>query len=390
MSRFFLVGCWNHDNCDGTRLDYRQSVFETIRKNGRQYDFGVIAGDNIYSHKNAIGKKAYHTNTWRFATDTLPSLGVPVYGTVGNHDVSNKRVLTEQLGLKTAGDVSFLGPTNCYVIQPTLGVRLVFIDTNTLTMDGPPSLYNNNGTSAIIDEYLQYKSDDDVLGWLKTQLAQPFDGWTVVVGHEPIISIKSKATKSPPQSVNPENGGIVTELKVTSLNRYYDLLDIMSGHSKLIYMCADVHSFQAWNFAWNNNNSIPMVVTGTGGASPDNPPVPFDRIYTTNEMPMELVATAAPYRYCEVEVNGNGDHLRVSYVPIGCETNAKNQIDLMLYSNSRLTKASPPSTSLAFLRQCSEPRPIEERYCDSSEGNAVLEGGRKSKKRNSKSIKIKK
>lgn len=369
MTRFFLVGCWNHDNCDGTRLDYRQSVFETIRKNGDQYDFGVIAGDNIYSHKTAIGNKAYHTNTWRFATDTLPSLGVPVYGTVGNHDVANKRVLTEQLRLKTANDVSFLGPANCYVVQPSDGVRLVFIDTNTLTLDGPPSLYEkSNGMSDMIDQYLQYKTARDVLEWLKEQLAQSFDGWTVVVGHEPIVSIKSKVTKQ--QSGQSPSGKV--ELKVTSLNRYYDLLDILSGHDKLIYMCADVHSFQAWNFAWNNGNTIPMVVAGTGGANPDNPPIPFDRLYTTNEMPMELVASAAPYGFCEIEIIGNGDQLHVIYVPAGCDSNIKQ--NELVCTNGRLNRAS---SSSVFSRHCSDPRPIEERYCDSTVGNVVLEGGKK-------------
>ena len=35
MNKFFLFGCWNHDNCDGN--DNRGNVLELIQKEKEQY-----------------------------------------------------------------------------------------------------------------------------------------------------------------------------------------------------------------------------------------------------------------------------------------------------------------------------------------------------------------
>ena len=87
-SHFFVFGCWNRDNCSGNRLDYRKAVIHQILEKKDYFDFGIIAGDNIYPHKKKEKKedktstvdekekkeKKYYQSTLDYGFDLLQQL----------------------------------------------------------------------------------------------------------------------------------------------------------------------------------------------------------------------------------------------------------------------------------------------------------------------------
>lgn len=365
MPRFFFVGCWNNDNCEGDFLDYRKAVFRKLARDAKKFDFGVIAGDNIYSHttlEDGKKKKVYLQNTWDFAKDMLPRFTKPIFGTIGNHDVANERVLHKQLEI--GEDISnnslthslFLGPMNCYALNVSPSLRILFIDTNVLGTSIPKLYQQQEYKHRSVHEYMSYRTEDAVLKWLRRELSNKsskgFEGLTVVVGHEPIVSIKEKAKS----------------LKIGALNSYRELLNILHNIKRVMYMCADVHSFQAWNIPWNGKY-IPMVVAGTGGASPDNPPISLYSEYVIDNHKLELVAAKAPYGYCDIDIQPR--MYTITYVPIGC---GKRKTVLRYDSTNRKLVVIPTMVeSVKMSDDCSQdaPEPIHAKYCDMT-NNPVL------------------
>ena len=50
--KIFLFGCWNKNQClEGAENDPRAEVFQLLANEPKEYDFGILLGDNIYPHK---------------------------------------------------------------------------------------------------------------------------------------------------------------------------------------------------------------------------------------------------------------------------------------------------------------------------------------------------
>ena len=67
---FFIFGCWNEDNCNDDLLDHRMKVLNMIKENiddksgtKKEYEFGIVAGDNIYPVKDKSKKKLFYKKT---------------------------------------------------------------------------------------------------------------------------------------------------------------------------------------------------------------------------------------------------------------------------------------------------------------------------------------
>ena len=251
MNSFFLMGCWNSDQCN--TLDYRTAVVKQILqdKKASRYTFGVIAGDNIYQQN-----KVYHLKTLQYGFGLMEPLKVPLYTLLGNHDVHKKEILTGHLDLVKQKKI--IMPRHCYtVVYPNL--RMIILDTNLLT--------SKKSKDTTYQELLQEHPDffsiptgDDLVSYLRTELEKPFDGWTLVIGHEPFLSININRSGN---------------LKVRQINHYDTITQLLLASPRTLYLCADVHAFQAMNVPVSSeslNTTVPMVVVGTGGASPDHSP----------------------------------------------------------------------------------------------------------------------
>ena len=50
---FFFFGCWNRDTNVG-KIDNRGMVLKNLADSWKDFDFGIIAGDNVYPIKNVL------------------------------------------------------------------------------------------------------------------------------------------------------------------------------------------------------------------------------------------------------------------------------------------------------------------------------------------------
>jgi hypothetical protein len=296
--QFFFFGCWNYDNCDpkevpdgyrdGKQRDYRKGVIDMIRERLGQYTFGIIAGDNAYARYG----KTYYKSTIDYGFELLRGLEKKLYDAIGNHEI----VATNVLEYEREKGKDLLAIAEDCTIHVAGGFRIITMNTNLLSHKS-----HDNGEGSVPRSMLMVEK---VATWLK----KPFAGWTLVVGHEPILSVKRKEQQ---------------KVKANTLLGYERLLEVLSLGEQVVYMCADVHEFQAWNLVGDAGKSIPMIVAGTGGAIPDLPmqkvPYPFMSKEGSRERLVGTMVVSQPaYGYCEVGVNREGE-LVVRYIPLqGC------------------------------------------------------------------------
>lgn len=300
MIRFFFFGCWNRDNCsDKSPLDYRTAVIDAISEKASEFNFGIVAGDNIYPYKADKSKK-YYEKTLTYAFDAMNKVKTTVkskkiYATIGNHDVVNKSILEAQLKHGV-----FDMPSNLFVKTIPSWLRIIFIDTNLLQNDHKlPAVYSSD--DPLIQGYFQKDIRDGkaVLGWLDEELKKNHEGWTIVVGHEPIKTIKAK--------------------KSYELAYSKELIQILSQDPHTIYMCADTHNFQGVHLS----EKLLMIVAGTGGATPD------ESLPTEKNSLYNLFASESPYGYCDVVCTK--DRLEISYRHLSGCNQATKDITITVY-----------------------------------------------------------
>lgn len=372
MVHFFFFGCWNRDHCDSgeSSLDYRKGVFYTLmRSPPNTYDFGIIAGDNVYPHKytTADGKekkeKRYYRKTLEYGYGLLDALKQRtrqgrIFATIGNHDVERTRVLEYQV----TSPVTTM-PRNMYVIEKPTNtanyLRILVLDTNIYTQPNYASFMNK--MTAITPDFYVVQNDTDVIAHIDTylQTTSDYNGWTIVVGHEPILSVKQKESK----------------LKTTAWQPLEPVLSKLASMEKTVYMCADVHSFQAWNITLQNGTILPMVVVGTGGAEPDET-VP-EETYTVNDtISMELVASAYPYGYCSVKCSRNS--LAFYYQLLhGCTETKEVQLEYSVKDKKLIQTVEITPVSIG---KCVAPK-TEASLCTPTEDIGNDGGGRRSRKK---------
>lgn len=314
QASFFLMGCWNNDNCrqfDPTRptgvigsndgKDYRRAVIECIAKKTPRYDFGVIAGDNIYPRmpltkpgapfiKNIT--KIYYQRTLDYGFGLLDDLKIPYYTVYGNHDVVKSDVLDAELHrARNNKNKNTHGKTQ-YVAEVVPGkLRVVVIDTNLLQLELTEPTKRLYGIQTVTDAWRVMSR------FLESVRAPGFKGWTLVVGHEPIFTTKKQY--------------------VLGLVYYKELVAALQAIPKMVYICADLHAFQVSEIITDNaGTGFPMVVVGTGGANPDV-------VKTEAAKPdMELEGgirwrvkdSMSAYGYCEGRLHAN--KLSLTFLPL--------------------------------------------------------------------------
>lgn len=359
-NHFFLFGCWNRDNCSGNKLDYRKALAEKILLKDDYFNFGIITGDNIYQHKATEEKKKkeknYYESTLNYGFDLLKKLKIntinkQIYGTIGNHDIDLPNILQKQIESNV-----LTMPYNVFSNYDNKNLRIIFIDTNLFDKKWDDSdnnelfkIKNNIGSAFYV-----IKNIDDLEKYLDNIKREEFNGWNIIIGHEPIISIKLKKS----------------EYKINNLDRYEEILEKLASIPKAVYMCADVHSFQAWNIR-TKEKTLPMIVVGTGGAEPDQ--TIENKNFDHEGINLDLLATEYPYGYCDISYNEN--EFFITYIPLnGCsdESNIEYTFEYNIEKNELIF----------FKKNIQEQEPciaqeIEEYLCKNPDG--LIKGGRKNK-----------
>lgn len=360
---FFFFGCWNRDNCSGTRLDYRKAVITDIAR--KNYEFGIIAGDNAYARYG----KQYYMDTIDNGFDMLYDINAFKLGVIGNHDIHLGGLRTHDVylgglkssaihegGLKSSGVYleglksytilerevkhgSVLMPAANYVVNYK-NARVIVVDTNVLNGGSVPrALYEK------LDFTNLFFKPESLIQWMEEELERPFDGWTFVVGHQPIISAKIKKTKH----------------KKESLVEVPRLMKLLGGRPKTVYLSADIHQFQAWELEYHGY-TVPMFVAGTGGAEPD--PIKPGLTLDIEGIIQKPFIVQDAYGYCSVKVKEK--EIIVTYHALGCDignedgSNKKIQIRVGLDGKMKLMASSTKTTRS---KKCPA-LPIEERMCE--------------------------
>lgn len=306
-SHFFIFGCWNRDNCNGTKLDYRKAIANKLLLKKDYFDFGIIAGDNIYPHKSEKIKN-YYESTLNYGFNLLQQLknntkNKKIYGVIGNHDIHSPNILQKQINRNV-----LTMPNNFFIDEKNNYIRIICFDTNLFD-----KIWNDNNIKENIlfnvknnnnENFYNVKNIKELEKKIDDIISEKFNGWTIIIGHEPIISIKTKDYGE----------------KITNWNNYKEILEKIASIPKVIYMCADIHSFQAWNIKINNKN-LPMIVVGTGGAEPDLS-LNINKTYTHDGNKINLLATEYPYGYCDVSYNDK--ELIITYIPLNGCSNESN------------------------------------------------------------------
>jgi Calcineurin-like phosphoesterase len=294
-TRVFFYGCWNRDDCEPGHkegLDFRQQVIDDVKAKHKANPFqaGIIAGDNVYPwvSKNIKGKKikTYYRSTIERGFNALKSVGVPLHFVLGNHDVEKKSILSAEKEI--AKDslkldiVSYTDYTN---------VRFIFINTNVMqqvisgTMMNDPTLQIDHRFSHLINE-------------LETVLRNSKQKWNIIVGHDPLFGLKDKDGKDVVESY--EN---------------HLVFDVIAKYStkNIIYMCADIHNFQALLVNYRGAK-LPIIVCGTGGARGDNlvdvkekhsnSTIKIDND-KTGMAEIKVIGTKEEFGFCEIDIFPN-------------------------------------------------------------------------------------
>lgn len=244
LQTFFFFGCWNRDVAD------RSTVLQKL--SAKQFEFGIIAGDNLYPIKNKENSsKTYYKNTLDRGAKLLnlarneKNVGVAV----GNHNVVDGVIAAEREIFTL-----YEAPAT-YVLMN--GYNFIFINTNLCPYDIAKEL---------------------------EECLKRVDGLVYVVAHEPLVAAKEKDGK-----------------KFTVFDGAHAIVDVLfkhiAGGKQIAYLCADVHNFQTLVIT-RDKLFLPIIVSGTGGAEPDNIPAISMRCNLVQGLKVKPILSAMPYGYC--------------------------------------------------------------------------------------------
>ncbi len=226
---FIALGDW------GKRGSYLQrSVAKQMGRYAKKYqsNFILTTGDNFYTD----GVKSTEDPKWDNAFEdvyTAPSLMVPWYASLGNHDYSGN--LQAQIDYSKISNRWNL-PARYYFIDKQIdaqnSVRFIFLDTN------PFILFYY--TIKKFEQNLKNQEIGRQLKWLEKTLSESKAQWNIVIGHHPVYSAGPRYKKSEE---------LIKHVK-----------PILEKYSVQAYLCGHEHNLQHLN----PHGTIDYLVSGTG------------------------------------------------------------------------------------------------------------------------------
>ena len=305
--KIFLFGCWNKNQClEGAEHDPREEVFQLLADEHKEYDFGILLGDNIYPHKikskkrtkrKLTLKKFLESNVRKYRdikkiTDQITNDKYPknLHVILGNHDVEKKCVKQNQIRHFSSGNSSIY-PKN--TIFETDSAVFLFLNTNNI--------------GELLD--FLHTFNPDMMN----------DRWLILCGHDPIYSYKPKIKK--------KKGKTKVRLfqKIDELKYIFGALSDIN-YTKMAYVCADTHNYQLIEVGYLSEEyqlAFPVIVIGTGGAKPD----PLDNVEKNKthfdddtELHVDIIDSENPYGFVEMDISGNS--LDVNYKKCGSTNKA--------------------------------------------------------------------
>lgn len=347
-NKFFFFGCWNNDNCyydlnanssscyatDGgeekcnaenlncnkqsqSKYDWRGMVLEELGKD--KFNFGVIAGDNVYSRENANGNKSYYQETINSGFNALKA-NAPKHAILGNHNVAHESITNAQRSHTT--EIFKLYEDFVTPVDISKNTFL-FLNTNLLVKYMPEQI------KCIFEAELNKAKHNKIF----------------VVGHEPLIAAKAKKGQS---LVQAPNAGIL-------LNACFNFMD-HDTNKQIYYLCADVHNFQILYVSRGSSRALPIIIAGTGGAEPDLCVFKNLKTYLKKhniningvEYNINFQAIHKPFGYCIIESNSY-NNINVTYKRL---TNKTKDVNLTQQVKNELVNFQLQNINISTLKEC--------------------------------------
>jgi 3',5'-cyclic AMP phosphodiesterase CpdA len=225
---FMVIGDWGVKGSEFQKEVAQSLAYEAQRDSSR---FIISTGDNFYD-SGVENLADEHWNASYESIYTAPSLYVPWYVILGNHDYEGN--IQAQIDY-TARSPRWRLPAPYYTVEKRLedgtSVLFVFIDTNPLverTID--PAEVTKSASAAAAQ-----------LNWLDDTLARTNADWKFVVGHHPLYAVGEK---------HQDNEVLIENLASLLVTREVDVY--LSGHA---------HSLQHVKA----DGGIDYFISGSGG-----------------------------------------------------------------------------------------------------------------------------
>lgn len=290
----------------------------------QSYDFGIIAGDNIYPYKKEKNKIYYSetlTRGYNYLQRNLQN-NKTKHVILGNHNVAANSIKEMEINIYKTPFMLYTEIATCCTI---CFKNFIFLNTNLIT----PEHMN------------------DVITTLNSQLSSLTNDLPIfIVGHEPLVAAKKKDGNS-----------------FVYLHGFTNIVALLFEYIKkgknIAYLCADVHNFQAISVSCGQS-ILPIIVSGTGGADPD-----LD-IFNESDMSshvkagmeiynIEVKIKEKPYGYCIIDNSTNVTY-HTFQEHLGPTKTLKPEIDIgflkvktaLLENPSSIEK--PPYTYCNFLQ----------------------------------------
>lgn len=321
--KFIHFGCWNKGLCNKytkqNGLSKTMSKLDTYVRNN-PVDFIVVAGDNYYPEKTEATEltpkvKNMITDNFLSGIDCLPK-SVKKYILLGNHEYDSMNVDGIEIDdkcylLKLQKDI-FNNEGNSSFFQDVMYERytqtlIIMIDTTIYEMDKDNENQQIQGTCYTevfnnLEEGTQKNTIKDLIAYQKyrvNELIRTNSDITnlIIIGHHPIIYVKSKAKKGKPTD------------KIDDLNGLCDLFKSFGNQvvgKKLYYLCADVHNYQTGDIKFNDS-PIPKIhqyICGTGGAEQDS--CGTQQNIELNEISYSNISCAVKFGFLVGDIEGSG------------------------------------------------------------------------------------
>ncbi|MBV2186302.1 MAG: metallophosphoesterase [Rhizobium sp.] len=229
---FLVVGDWGDGQSRATAAAVARAMGEIGAQNG--ISFVISTGDNFYES----GVDSTVDTKWQSSFEEIfnaPSLQVPWYPVLGNHDYGGSTSAQIEYSKKNR---RWTMPNHYFSVSKTFGnasADFFFLDTQWM-----------KGNTLL--EIVTHQDADVQLRWLDLSLARSRAPWKVVVGHHPIFS-----------------GGRHGDSKFLGER----LKPILDRHGVSMYLCGHDHHLEALR-----SEQVSYFVSGSGSRSRQPRPHP--------------------------------------------------------------------------------------------------------------------
>lgn len=283
-----------------------------IENEVKNYEFGIIAGDNTYSKSQTVvigsppeHKKIKHrTHYSQIINNGIQCIRkinqdrpIEISAVLGNHDIE-ENLTGECVALSKQLENHFI--ENNFYTKTHKNSFFIFIDTNIfpLVLSDETKIILPKCYSAAPTNFITTRTEVErfFTNCVAECTEKKFDH-IFIIGHEPMITIKKKKGICAPKP--------------------HQLLKIMIHHflrfnATINYLCADTHNYQ-YAVIDCPRHPITHVISGTGGAELDA--VDIVRYNgSTNDMNYQIREIDVRYGYTEISIDGKS--IQYNFIPV--------------------------------------------------------------------------